>query len=121
MKRPVGSRVKCGLASVLLLMMSWVFAHAAAGQKRATPKYHHAVHLSWKAPARSRDPVAGYNIYRSEGRSKHFRKLNTKPVTKPEYDDPAIHRGATYMYWVKSVDKRGKESDPSNRIHVHIP
>lgn len=113
-----------GATSVWLLMMLWVFTgpvHSAAGQNSSKPKGHPAIHLSWNAPATSHDPVDGYNVYRSQDGGRHFRKLNTSPIAKPEYDDPAVRRGASYMYWVKSVDKKGKESGPSNRIQMHVP
>jgi fibronectin type 3 domain-containing protein len=81
----------------------------------------HSFHLSWQGPQRSKDKVAGYNIYRSADGGKKFRKLNEIPVPQPEYDDTTVRRGKTYLYRVKSVDAMGVESGPSNEITLKMP
>jgi hypothetical protein len=91
-------------------------ARAPAGKRR-----HHFIHLAWHPPVKSPKPVAGYNIYRSSDGGKNFEKLNTLPVRKPEYTDRRVRHGMTYFYFVKSVDKEGEESGPSNRIELAVP
>jgi fibronectin type 3 domain-containing protein len=66
-------------------------------------------------------PVVGYNIYRSVDGGKTFRKRNTSPIRKTEYDDLRVRHGTTYSYFVKSVDKNGMESGPSNTIQLTVP
>jgi hypothetical protein len=91
-------------------------ARAPAGERR-----HHFIHLAWHPPVKSPKPVAGYNIYRSSDGGKSFEKLNTLPVRKAEYTDRRVQHGMTYLYFVKSVDKEGEESGPSNRIQLTVP
>jgi fibronectin type 3 domain-containing protein len=88
---------------------------------RAKGQVHHRIHLHWNAPAQSSEAMAGYNIYRSSDGGKSFKKVNTSPVAKPEYDDTAVRRGLTYIYVVKSVDNNGAESGPSNKIRMRMP
>ena len=65
--------------------------------------------------------MTGYNIYRSDDGGKTFTKLNRLPVAKTEYNDRAVRRGVSYIYLVKSVDNKGAESGPSNKIRVRVP
>jgi fibronectin type 3 domain-containing protein len=81
---------------------------------------HHSVHLTWQ-PGNAGTVVVGYNIYRSSAGQEHFRKLNASPVPKPVYDDKTVRSGMTYLYVVKSVDAKGKESGPSNEIRMSVP
>jgi hypothetical protein len=87
----------------------------------AGARRHHSIHLNWHAPVNSPKPVVGYNIYRSIDGGKSFRKINTLPVRKTEYDDLMVRHGTTYFYFVKSVGKKGVESGPSNTIQLTVP
>jgi hypothetical protein len=80
----------------------------------------HEVDLSWDAPTSSPDPVAGYNVYRLTDVGS-AQLLNSSIDTKTAYVDSAVVSGTTYSYIVKSVDKDGVESVPSNQITVTIP
>ncbi|HEY2859558.1 MAG TPA: fibronectin type III domain-containing protein, partial [Terracidiphilus sp.] len=82
---------------------------------------HHAVYLDWHPPDHSPVEIAGYNIYRSRDGEATFHKLNTSPVRKPKYVDKTVQSGMTYRYQVKSVDKKGVESGPSNQITLKVP
>ena len=127
--RSVLPRVRRRLASVLLAMMACVamarpapaFAKDPSAQPHAGRSQHHSVHLAWHPPANSRKPVAGYNIYRSSNAGKSFSRVNALPIPKPEYDDATVRSGATYLYVVKSVDKKGAESGPSNKFRITVP
>jgi hypothetical protein len=80
----------------------------------------HEVDLSWDAPTSSPDPVAGYNVYRSTNGGA-AQLINSSVDTQTAYVDSAVVSGTTYSYIVKSVDKDGVESVPSNQITVTIP
>lgn len=80
----------------------------------------HQVDLNWSAPASSSDPVAGYNIYRSAGGSS-FQRLNSSVDKQTTYQDGSAQAGATYEYYVTTVDGSGAESAPSNTITVPVP
>lgn len=123
-------RVRNRSASVLLLacvvapaipLPSLAAIEKPAVQTHAERGRRHTIHLTWHPPAHSRDPVAGYNVYRSSDGGKSFSKLNSSPVTKPEYHDVRIRPGTTYLYFVKSVDRRGTESKASNNIRLMVP
>ena len=97
------------------------FAKDQSAQVDAGRSQHHSVHLAWHPPANSSKPVAGYNIYRSSNGGKSFSRVNALPIPKPEYDDATVRSGATYLYVVKSVDKKGAESGPSNKFRITVP
>ena len=78
------------------------------GAQGSTP----TIDLSWQASSEA--DVAGYNVYRREGSSSGFTRLNTKPVLGPAFSDTAIAAGAIYTYRVTAVDATGNESPPSN-------
>ncbi|GGA60066.1 hypothetical protein GCM10011507_09550 [Edaphobacter acidisoli] len=80
----------------------------------------HEVDLSWTAPTTSTDPVAGYHIYRSSG-SGVFALINSGLDVPTAYADNTVVSGATYTYYVTSVDYNGIESDPSNQASFTIP
>jgi Abnormal spindle-like microcephaly-assoc'd, ASPM-SPD-2-Hydin len=83
----------------------------------ATP---HEVDLSWDAPVGSVDPVAGYNVYRSTV-SGPFVLINLSPDVAVVYVDNTVVSGASYSYYVKSVDSSGVESIASSQVTVTIP
>ena len=80
----------------------------------------HEVDLSWTAPSSSTDPVAGYNVYRSSGTGV-FTLINATVNVPTTYADTTVVSGASYTYYVTSVDYSGIESDPSNQASFTIP
>jgi fibronectin type 3 domain-containing protein len=81
----------------------------------------HQVNLSWVAPASSTDPVVGYNVYRAAGGTSSYQMLNSAVNAVTTYTDMAVQSGATYDYYVTSVDSAGNQSVPSNVTTVTIP
>ncbi|HEY2645880.1 MAG TPA: fibronectin type III domain-containing protein [Candidatus Acidoferrales bacterium] len=77
----------------------------------------HSVTIGWTA---SSSPVAGYNVYRETQFSGPI-KLTPKMVTGTEYIDKNVESGRTYSYFVTSVDSRGLESKPSEKISATVP
>ena len=92
-------------------------AVSLSGTGTATP---HEVDLSWSAPGSSADPVAGYNVYRSTGGGA-AQLINASVLTATSYVDSTVVSGSAYTYSVKSVDRSGVESAPSNQTTVTIP
>jgi fibronectin type 3 domain-containing protein len=81
----------------------------------------YSVSLTWAAPSGSSDQVVGYNIYRATGSSSTYVKLNSS-VNAPEvFSDATVAIGASYDYYVTSVDSSGNESVPSNTATLNIP
>jgi fibronectin type 3 domain-containing protein len=109
------------MACVAVVPPGLAFARDRSAQAHAGRSQHHTIHLAWHPPANSPKPVAGYNIYRSSNGGKSFSRVNALPIPKPEYDDTTVRSGATYLYVVKSVDKKGVESGPSNKFRIAVP
>ena len=81
----------------------------------------HSVTLSWDAPTSSTDPVVGYGIYRAVSGSSSYQLLNLSVDTETTYVDSTAKSGATYIYYVESVDSSGNQSVPSNQVSVTVP
>jgi hypothetical protein len=79
------------------------------------------VELVWTAPSSSSDPIAGYNIFRSTGGSSSYELLNSSVDSQTSYVDTTVQPKVTYDYVVRSVDKSGVESAPSNTTSVAVP
>jgi centrosomal CEP192-like protein len=79
-----------------------------------------AVDLSWSPPASS-EPIAGYNIYRAAASASSFARLNASVNSPASFMDSTVKAGATYQYYVTSVDSSGAESTPSNTATVVVP
>jgi hypothetical protein len=81
----------------------------------------YAVALTWDASASPSDPVAGYRVYRTaDGYS--YELLNSSGgTTATTFTDGTVQNGASYTYYVTSVDSTGVESGPSNMFAVTIP
>ena len=90
----------------------------SSGTPSSTP---HKVQLSWNAPSATSDPIVGYKIYRATGTSTNYVSLNSSVDTQTTYTDSSVQGGNTYEYVVRSVDKAGVESSPSNPTTVTIP
>jgi hypothetical protein len=78
------------------------------------------IDLTWNAPASSSPPLAGYNIYRSNGTSS-FERLNSTVDKQTTYQDGSLQVGGTYEYYVTTVNSSGMESSPSNTTTVSVP
>ncbi|MGA9672765.1 MAG: Ig-like domain repeat protein [Terracidiphilus sp.] len=81
----------------------------------------YTVDLSWDAPGSSQDPVAGYDIYRAPSGGTIYQQVNSSVVTTTAFVDSTVQGGATYDYYVESVDASGVESVPSSTFAVTIP
>lgn len=81
----------------------------------------YSIQLSWDAPTDSADPVAGYDVYRALSGSSSYQLLNASVVDSTSYTDSAVSNGASYIYYVTSVDAQGNESAPSNQFSASIP
>jgi hypothetical protein len=87
------------------------------GRAFAASDHRHKVTITWTA---SNSIVAGYNVYRVSP-SGDAVKLSTGIVSETSYVDTNVEPGKAYSYYVKSVDFRGKESPPSEKITVTVP
>lgn len=81
------------------------------------PENPHSVTIQW-TPGKT--PVAGYNVYRESQFSGPI-KLTTRIVSGTQFTDKNVVAGQTYSYSVSSVDFRGLESPPSEKITVTVP
>jgi hypothetical protein len=106
---------------LLTAFFSLGMKHNLLARVRAGTAKHHEIHLRWNAPRTSADPIAGYNVYRSSDGGKTFSRVNTSADVRPDYNDKTVATGTTYIYMVKSVDKNGRESGPSNQIRLTVP
>jgi hypothetical protein len=69
------------------------------------------IDLSWQPDTEA--DIAGYNVYRRDGPSGSFRRINDKPVFGPAFSDLTITPGTVYTYRVTAVDGTGNESPAS--------
>lgn len=85
------------------------------------------VQLKWDSPlpARDKEPVYGYVIYRFEGEEKidittpqHIIHVQYEPT--PIYIDTTAQRGKTYLYVITAIDRIKNESDRSPAIAVTL-
>ena len=65
------------------------------------------VYLAWSP--NSEPDLAGYKVYRREGRGEK-ELLTPQPITTPVFKDPNVKLRHTYLYYVTAVDKSGNES-----------
>ena len=80
-----------------------VMASASPGQ----------VNITWEAPL---TPGARFNVYRSDASGSVFRKLNSRPILGSEFTDVGLSSDDRYVYVVRSVNRRGKESRDSTQV-----
>jgi len=66
------------------------------------------VKLTW---AQSDDIFVRYNVYRASRGSDDFKKINTEPTDASQYIDSGLTEGVPYQYVVRSVNRRGIESE----------
>jgi fibronectin type 3 domain-containing protein len=77
----------------------------------------HSVTITW-APSKS--AVAGYYVYRFSSPD-DLARVSSGIVAATQYTDKTVEGGKTYTYYVKSLDSRGIESAPSEKITVKVP
>jgi fibronectin type 3 domain-containing protein len=77
-----------------------------------------SITLKWKPPAhKPGSTITSYKVYRTQP-DRSFQSIAS--VTEPVYVDRAVRPGATYDYFVASVDADGRESPPSNYVSVTV-
>jgi hypothetical protein len=86
-------------------------------QFQEEPNEPHSVTITWVA---SKSPVLGYNVYR-EFQYEGPVKLTPQILPGTQYTDTTVKRGRTYTYYITSVNSKGLESVPSERITVTVP
>ena len=79
------------------------------------------VNLTWNAPSGSGTPIAGYEVYKAASGNSQFQLLSESIVTPTSFIDPDVESGATYDYYVTTVDLQGAQSAPSNVAEVTVP
>ena len=85
-----------------------------------TAQTAYSVNLTWSVPSSPSDPVVGYDVFRSSNGGSTYQVLSTS-VSTPAYTDGTVQSGASYIYYVESVDAQGRTSVPSNMWNVAIP
>lgn len=110
-----------GAATGLLTIISNSSSNGTALVNLSGTGVSHEVDLSWDAPSKSAEPVAGYHIYRSASGNAAYQLLNSSVDSQTTYMDTTVQSGLTYDYVVKSVGSSGTESSPSNTTSVTIP
>jgi len=91
---------------------------ALSGTGEATP---YQANLTWNAPTGTSDPIAGYNVYRALSGSGSYQLLNSSVNAQTSYADATVQDGASYQYYVETVDTSGASSAPSSVISLAIP
>ena len=102
------------LAAIILLTGCGHQQPRTVKKEAANP---HSVTLSWK-PGKS--PVAGYNVYRVLPPGGPI-KLSLSIVTDTQFTDHTVQAGSAYFYFVTTVDSKGVESAPSQKLSVSVP
>jgi len=91
-----------------------------APKNLSTGAFNGGIALSWNMSAEL--DAAGYNVFRSVGLDREFKKINTdivKPGT-PYYFDSTASSSQQYFYAVSSIDTAGNESRQSNPIRAYL-
>ena len=87
----------------------------AATKNISTEELQGQVVLRWKPPEGT---GLKFDVSRAEKGTDRFVRLNVEPLRMPEYSDVDLEPGKTYTYTVTSIDRRGRRSDESNRVHA---
>ncbi|NQT17127.1 MAG: hypothetical protein HQ582_30520, partial [Planctomycetes bacterium] len=73
------------------------------------------IELAWEGP---RIPGLSYNVYRALAGTSELAKLNPEPLAGSSYKDWNVEPGTTYVYTVRTLDRRGQESRPSQPVEA---
>jgi len=76
-----------------------------------------AVRLQWRAAA----PGLRYHVYRSPGGADTFARVTSAPVAGEGYTDAVPLEGGQFVYRVRSVSGRGRESESGAVATVTVP
>jgi fibronectin type 3 domain-containing protein len=120
MRNPLHSSPISPKVDLLLIGAALVLAACGRQQPQGIKKEAanpHSVTLSWK-PGKS--PVAGYNVYRVLPPGCPT-KLSPSNVTDTQFTDHTVEAGNTYFYFITTVDSKGVESRPSEKLTVPVP
>jgi len=74
------------------------------------------VRLSWDPYDVEGFDLAGYNVYRSNQKGTGYQKINTEPVSSPNYEDTGVVNTFTYYYVVTAVSTTGEETEHSREV-----
>jgi hypothetical protein len=78
-----------------------------------------AIDLSWQ-PVTDTD-LAGYIVYRREGKAAWQRISPAEPLAPPAFHDTRVQPGHTYHYAVSAIDQNGHESARSAETEEFVP
>jgi fibronectin type 3 domain-containing protein len=117
MKKPLQSLPALRIILLVSLLALPILTGCGRIRRWFTPANLHSVTIGWTAGNSS---IAGYNVYRISQFSGPIR-LTTRIVTSTQYIDKDVEAGRTYSYYVTSVDFKGLESLPSQKISVTVP
>ena len=79
------------------------------------------VNVTWNAPSNSEVAIEGYYVYRAVSGSTTYTLMNSTVDTSTTYTDTTVAAGATYVYYVESVDSQGVTSAASSPITINVP
>lgn len=73
------------------------------------------IELAWEGP---QIPGLSYNVYRGRAGESELTKLNLEPQAGSSYEDWNVEPDTTYVYTVRTLDRRGQESRPSRPVEA---
>lgn len=109
--------LRCWLVACLVTLSLLASCRSHADPAAPQNKNPHSVTISW-APSKS--AIAGYIVYRISSSGK-IERLTKALVAETKYTDATVQGGQTYSYYVTSVDAKGVESKPSDKITATVP
>jgi fibronectin type 3 domain-containing protein len=75
--------------------------------------------VKWN-PIASKVPLAGYLIYRAASADEEGTAL-AGPIIDTVYRDKTVKEGKSYVYWIISQTKEGKQSSASAKFKLDVP
>jgi len=73
--------------------------------------------IQWDIPGD--ESVSGYRIYRAIA-SQEATLLKQLPADASQYEDASVTAGQVFFYYIKSIDKQGRESKPTDEVSAGI-
>lgn len=80
-----------------------------------------AAHLELSWGINPETDIAGYNVYRSEGKGELGTRVNPELLPSPAFRDMSTIAGHAYFYTVTAVDRSGNESQRSGAASGEVP
>lgn len=71
------------------------------------------VYLNWQANS---EPLAGYNVFRSDQSHGSYLRLTAQPITQTQFKDSLLLPNQSYFYVLSAVDRQGRESNFSEEV-----